>query len=135
VLKTESDLHDATLLDDAGDVVPLQSLGADEWIFVAKNIPPLSSKVYRVVYGKRKKTLPATELTIHENEITNGQLSVHVDPHAGAISQLVSNQSGKNFAAGTGLNAFVYSGRNASDPVVNATVEKIIPVRSGPVAS
>src|SRR5690606_29981468 len=69
------------------------------------------------------------------NEITNGLLSVHINPHTGAISQLVSNQSGKNFAAATGLNAFVYSGRNASDPVVNTTVEKIVPLWSGPVAS
>ena len=134
-LTSSADLSNAMLRDDAGDLHPLQAVGSNEWIFVAKEVPPLSSRAYKIVFERGNKQVSETKMWVAGNEMNNGHVSVRVNQKTGAISELITTSDQKNYASAQGLNAYVYSGRNAKDPVINSTVKQIVPVAQGPVAA
>lgn len=134
-LTTKLDLSQAMLRDEKGELQPVQKIGPDQWIFLVKEIPPLSSKTFELVFAKNKAPLAETSLQIRENEIRNANLSVRVDSQTGAITELITASTGKNYADDDGLNTYVYTGRNAIKPIRNTTVTQLIPVNQGPVAS
>lgn len=129
------DLSWAMLRNDQGELLPLQRRGPDKWIFLAKEVPPLSSKVFELVFATDNVEVAKTSVHIRGNEISNSDLLVRVDPEAGGITGLITTCNGKNYAAAEGLNTYVYTGRNAANPKKNASVKKIIALHEGPVAS
>lgn len=133
-LSSAVDLSGAMLRDDAGALHTLQAVGRKEWIFVAKDVPPLSSRIYKIVFEKGIKPASGTALRVADNEISNGLVSVRVSDKSGAITELITTSDQTNYASGQGLNAYIYSGRNAKDPITNSTVKQILPVSQGPVA-
>lgn len=134
-LSTSLDLAGAVLQDEQGRLLPLQQRGQGQWIFIAKEVPPLSSRSYKILFARANTLPPQSSLQAGENEIRNAEVTVKVNPKTGAIEELISRRDGKNYASAEGLNAYIYSGRNAGNPVGNTSVTHILPVEGGPVAS
>jgi alpha-mannosidase len=107
-------------------------------MFIARDVQPLSSKVYRIVESNpatpkksaKDETIP---FIVKENSISNGLISVSIGNN-GAISSLTDDK-GFNYAAGAGLNEYIYSGRNAASPQFVTSVKRIEQVNKGPVSA
>lgn len=96
------------VLDEKGKVHPSQRLSSGELVFLARDIPPFSSRRYRVTAGK-----PAAKgrVSAEAGLLKHPEFTVQVDPETGAISSLKSLRSGHDFAdpqSGTGLNDYFY---------------------------
>ncbi len=107
--ETPSDLTGKALETSSGELIPLQRLSNGQWIFLAKDVPPLSSSVYRIVDNKSKKEV--LHSMIKENVIDNGIVKIKIDPIFGVISSLTAVNDTFNYVAPGGLNGYVYSGR------------------------
>ena len=102
------------------------------WMFIAADVQPLSSKVYRIEVSK---TVPLrSPFVIKGDTLSNGLLSVSIDGQNGAITSLTDNK-GFNYAAGKGLNEYIYTGRNAASPQYVTTVRSIERLNDGPVSA
>jgi hypothetical protein len=95
-------------------------------------VQPLSSKVYRIVASNAATS--KRPFVFQDNTISNGLLSVSVGGQNGAITSLNDN-AGFNYAAGKGLNEYVYTGLNAASPRYVTTVSSIERVNEGPVSA
>lgn len=133
-LSTPMDLSSKSIVDENDQEVSVQKTGDNKWIFIAEDVKPLSSKVYRIITSGRKKEITKTPFTINDNTITNGIISVSINKENGAISSLYAGNNKMNYAAGNGLNEYVYTGRNASSPQYVESVKEIIILNEGPVA-
>ncbi len=95
-----------------GQPVGTQLLATGEMVFVAENVPPLSSVRYTFVNP------PAATakfnfgiLKVEESFISNWFATIKVDPVTGDISSLLSGKSAHDFVdakAGSGLNSYTY---------------------------
>jgi len=114
------DLDSIVLEDENGVKVDLQRIADGEWIFIARDVPALSSKVYRL---KKEERNPEKGERRTENgtvsdfqgtttHLSNGIISLTVDPKTGSIQSLSSNRDDYNYASGSGLNEYMYSGTN-----------------------
>jgi len=130
---TTNDLNGKVLVDEKGKEIILQKTGPDRWMFIASDVQPMSSKVYRIVKSKRQ--IQQTSLfRIEENTLSNGSLSVTIDRTTGAISSF-TDRSGFNYAKGKGLNEYVFTGRNAAFPRYVTAVRSIDRLSDGPVSA
>ena len=129
---TSQDLKGKKLTDENGDAVNLQKTGENTWMFIAADVPPLASKVYRIVVSPA--AIPKSSFVVKENSLSNNLISVSVDRENGAITSLTDSK-GFNYAAGKGLNEYIYTGRNASSPQYVTRVRSIEPVNDGPVCA
>jgi len=128
---TQQDLNGKKLVDENSQDVPLQRTAENTWMFLAAGLQPLSSKVYHIVAAKA--TAPVSPFVIKENTLSNGLVSVTIDGENGAISSLTAGNAGFNYAAGKGLNEYIYTGRNASSPQYVTKVRSIELLNNGPV--
>jgi alpha-mannosidase len=81
--------------------------------------------------------LPAGEagpLVIKGDILSNSLISVSVDSRNGAIASLTDSK-GFNYAAGKGLNEYIYTGRNAASPQYVTAVRSIERLNDGPVSA
>jgi len=129
---TAQDLRSKKVVDENNQEASLQQTGAGTWMFMATGVPPLSSKVYRIVAGTVAKTVSPFAWT--ENTVSNGLVSVSVSGERGSVTAL-TDSSGFNYAAGNGLNDYVYTGRNAASPQYVTRVTRIERLTDGPVAA
>lgn len=128
---TQQDLNGKKLVDENSQDVLLQRTAENTWMFLAAGVQPLSSKVYHIVAAKA--TAPVSPFVIKENILSNGLVSVTIDGENGAISSLTAGNAGFNYAAGKGLNEYIYTGRNASSPQYVTRVRSIELLNNGPV--
>jgi len=128
---TQQDLNGKKLVDENSQDVLLQRTAENTWMFLAAGVQPLSSKVYHIVAAKA--TAPVSPFVIKENILSNGLVSVTIDGENGAISSLTAGNAGFNYAAGKGLNEYIYTGRNASSPQYVTKVRSIKLLNNGPV--
>lgn len=109
------------------------------WIFLAEEVPALSSSVYRIVpaapAAKAKKSPAAPVSMIGGNVLDNGLVRVAVDPAKGTIRSLKAAGADYEYAAGEGLNDYIYSGRIAADPRGIDRVTRVEVLDDGPVAA
>jgi alpha-mannosidase len=136
---TPQDLTGKKLADASNHEIDLQKTGESTWMFIATDVQPLSSKVYHIVTPKAipSKDLPAGQVgpfILKENTLSNGLISVTLDGENGAITSL-TDKAGFNYAAGKGLNEYVYTGRNAASPQYVTKVRSIERLNDGPVSA
>mgnify|MGYP005976473883 FL=1 len=139
VVTVAADLTGKRLLAPSGEPVAVQRLHDGGWIFLAEEVPALSSSVYRIVpaktSAKAKKSLEAPVSMIDGNTLDNGLVRVAVDPAKGTIRSLKAVGSDYEYAAGEGLNDYIYSGRIAADPRGIDRVTGVETLDDGPVAA
>jgi hypothetical protein len=124
------DLNSCNLLDEKGQVVSLQRLANGNWVFVAKDVPPLASSVYKIIKTETKSQ-KTNGVIVSKNHLDNGLVYLKIDEKTGNIIELRFNQ-GKNLAGEKGLNEFVHTNRNASNPKGVETVMCSV-IENGPV--
>ena len=132
-IKAGDKLEDYLLKDDSGETAELQRIAEREWIFIAKEVPALSSKTYHLVRKKGKHALSKTEFVSDETSISNGLVSISINPKSGAIQSFKTANEDHNYATDKGLNEYIYSGTE----MANATgVDKLdsLTISAGPVA-
>lgn len=132
-LSTSVDLSNSVLTDEHGLEVPVQKEGDNEWIFIAGDVRPLSSKVFKIEprkYGKKNAGIP---FVIGDGQMSGDIFSLTINRKNGAIASLTDKRTGIDYAADEGLNEFIYTGRNASSPQPVMSVSKIEVLNQGPV--
>ncbi|HYG17526.1 MAG TPA: hypothetical protein VD816_01300, partial [Ohtaekwangia sp.] len=133
------DLTGKKVVDENKQATSLQKTGEHEWTFIASDVQPLSSKVYRIIpskatAGKGSPADVAGPFVYNANSLSNSVLSVSVNDQNGAIVSL-TDKAGFNYAAGNGLNEYIYTGRNAASPQYVTRVKSIAQLNSGPVSA
>jgi alpha-mannosidase len=102
-------LSDIYITDDKGKNIASQQLTNGSWVFVASEIPALSSRKYFIKKGKQKsKATPAPS----GNTISNGQINVTLDSKNGDITA-INFKNGPNLVDPKdtlGFNAYWYGG-------------------------
>jgi alpha-mannosidase len=120
------------VMDDAGAVVPAQRVSDGGLVFLASDVPPLASKRYTVKVGQP----PATGRAKAEGlTLTNGTITVRVDPATGAIASLRAAGIENDLVdskAGVTLNDYIYlPGADVKDAQRNGPV-KVSVKEAGP---
>ncbi len=111
------------------DTASLQKID-DSWFFIARDVPALSAKSYRIVKGNTQVSLGQSsgEGKSIENEYLKLQLK-----EDGSIDKLIEKKENHDFASVDGLNRYIHTGRNAVGPkYVDSVSTKI---NRGPVAT
>jgi hypothetical protein len=124
------------ITDEEGKEIKSQRLSTGELVFIAKDIPSLGSKRFSFI----KKTSAEKEKTPPGNmtgkvSLSNKYYNLSVDEKAGSLKiNLVTQYNCPLSDTGNtyGLNGFVYTGKNAENPVSNGKIT-IIQKESGPV--
>lgn len=102
-------LSDKHITDDAGKHVDLQKLSNGDWVFVAKNIPALSSRQYVVKKGKVKSNVtPAPS----GSTISNDRINITLNMETGDLLS-IHFKNGPNLIDSNdtlGFNAYWYGG-------------------------
>lgn len=127
------------LIDASGKKVPWQRMHDGRLAFIARQVPPLSSAVYRIVPvgpGEEKSgRAKAASMIPGPYRLENERVKVEIDPVRGAIRSLKAAGDPYEYAAGEGLNDYLYTGRIASDPRGVERVGKITVLDDGEVAA
>ena len=122
--------------NEAGEKVPSQRLSTGELVFLANHVPALGSKRFTIHKGKPYQK---GNTSIKENRISNGIITVEINPRTGAISNLKLVESDQNFVDGStlsGLNDYVYvEGRDPQSKKYIAESIKIYPKENGRLVS
>ncbi|MBN1124803.1 MAG: hypothetical protein JXA82_07340, partial [Sedimentisphaerales bacterium] len=123
VLPPRYELAGTTVQDEAGKVLLSQKLSDGGVVFIAQNIPPLGSCVYTIQSGNPPATEEESKIIIGDSTISNGRITVKINPDTGAIAGLHHKELGADFAANgddIGLNDFFYvAGRDPKEPKRN----------------
>lgn len=112
-LPGEFNLSGSVLLSEDGEQIAVQQLSTGGYVFIAKNIPPLGSKIFRIA---KRKVDEQSHFRFTDHSIADGFCEISVNPGTGAIQSLKIAKSGLNLVNQSrffGLNEFLYvSGRN-----------------------
>lgn len=129
--RTSKDMHAYSLRDAVGKDIPVQQMKDGRYAFVAKDVIPLGSAIYRLV-----KARPATSRPVYvtSDSINNGIASIKIDPVSGNIVDVRLGHLQFNYAGGKGLNDFVYTNRNATNRA-GVNNSKVSILERGPVKS
>jgi alpha-mannosidase len=120
------------VIDENGEEVPAQRLSTGELIFMAKNVPALGSRHYRVTKGESSFSKGCT---VKNNVLENGKIRVTVDAKSGNITQLIDLKTGYNYVdekVNGGINAFRWLPGNIDSPVADSLIQ-ITVVENGPL--
>lgn len=118
-----------------GHVVDVQLLDNGRWAFIAENIAPLSSAVYKIEDRKASSGKSAASMVVGNFGLDNGLIRLTIDSVLGTISSLRRTGDDYEYASGKGLNDYLYTGRMAASPQGAGTVRGIQVVDDGPVAA
>lgn len=121
---------------DAGDL-PLQKLSNGQYVFLARDIPPFGAK--RLTRADLSSDTIAAPAYAVGTRLTNGWLTVSVDPKTGGIASLKCHNMGLDLAGGKAagqLNDYLYVlGRDPKDPQRTGPVKITVKERGPLVAS
>jgi len=119
-----------------GQAVPSQRLTTGDLAFLARTVPPLGAKRFRIEPGKAtaEGTAKAEDATL-----TDGRLTVTLDKQTGAVVSLRAKGIEADLvdrSGGLGLNDYLYvAGRDPKDPKRNGPVKITVKERGPLVAS
>ena len=123
------------VLHDSGTAISSQRLSTGELVFVARDVPPFGSAVYRLAAAAPAENGAAAA---QGNTISNGLVSLGVDPQSGAIVRFAATGIAENLvdtSVEAGLNALVYvEGRDPVNRKTNGPV-RITVLEPGPVVA
>lgn len=134
-LDTTIDLTGKAILNSSGDKVETQRLHDGRWIFIAEEIPPLSSVVYQIVPSKQTANNSFSSLCTADNILDNGLVQVEIDPIKGTIRSLKAKNNPFEYASGNGLNDYLYTERLNANPQGIAHIDRIVLLDDGPLAA
>ncbi len=123
---------DYTIEDSAGKAVPSQRLATGALAFVAENVPPYSAGRY--IVKKAEGMTVVFDSIVLDNRLSDGTISVAIDPKTGWISSLRDSRFEGDFAdPSAGLNEYLYvKGRNPKQPMPSGPAT-IRVMENGPV--
>lgn len=128
-----TNLEGKILESSTGELVSVQKMHDGSWVFLAKEVPALSSSVYRIVEDKRKQV--SNSSMVHDNILDNGIVKVELDKEKGTISLLSKNGDKHNYASEQGLNDYVYTERYAANPQRIDKIKRMTIVNEGEVVA
>lgn len=135
-LDTTIDLTGKAILNSSGDKVETQRLHDGRWIFIAEEVPALSSVVYQIVPLKQKSADKSfSSLCTAKNKLDNGLVQVEIDSIKGTICSLKTQNNPFEYASGNGLNDYLYAGRLNANPQGIPHIDRIVLLDDGPVAA
>jgi hypothetical protein len=132
------------ILDAAGNLQPTQQLSDGTIVFMAKDIPPLSSKIYKISNQSSNHPIPQSSnppIPQSSNQpIETANFSISIDSQTGTIKSLAWKKKGmESFwdfvdnSTYSGLNEYLYvDGRLPSDPL-KSMLKNIEITESGPL--
>ena len=127
-----------SLIDENGAPLPLQILSDGSIAFMVQNVPPLSSKIFKITQTNNNRTIEPLSHPVSEKaySIETKKFSLSIDKNTGAISSLIRKQTGADLVdrtKHTGLNEFLYVyGRNPEHPQ-GAKLVNIKTTENGPL--
>jgi len=133
----------ARLIDEAGNEVPSQVLSTGELAFVARDVPPLGSRVYRFAPNgdaaaeARARAVPSP-FSVSEDGIESGEFAVAVDLGDGSVRSAVWKRGGAELVDGSaahGLNGYLYVAGRDPASAVPAGRASVVMGESGPVVA
>lgn len=128
----EGGLEGKSLRAPDGRIIPVQRLSDGTYVFIAENVPAMSSAVYEVVDTPRKAAWD--RMVAEADRLSNGLVNVVVDPQKGTIISLTRCGDDFDYAAEEGLNSYLYTERIARNPQGIRSVQEIRVLDDGPVA-
>ncbi|MCC8172181.1 MAG: glycosyl hydrolase family 38 [Parabacteroides sp.] len=134
-LSPDIDLTGKSLEDVSGKSVAIQRKHKGGWCFLAEDIPGLSSAVYRIVREKKGAGKKPSSMIKNGNRLDNGLVRVAIDTLRGTIRSLKVAGDAYEYAAGEGLNDYLYTGHIASDPRGVERIRRITVLDDGAVAA
>lgn len=123
------------LLNHTGDEVPYQILSDGRCVFVAEDVPAMSSAVYRLAPVTKKHKATEYKTMANANVLDNGLVRVVIDPKKGTISSFKTSKDDYEYASASGLNDYLYTARIGKDPRGIDGVNSIEIIDNGPVAA
>lgn len=134
IVKIDSmiDLKGKVLESPSGELMPVQKMHDGTWVFLAKDIAPLSSSVYKIKNDNRE---PISKSMISDNVMDNGLIRLEIDKIKGTISSFSKVGEEYNYASERGLNDYVYTGRFAANPRWVDNIKSINVINDGEVAA
>ncbi|WP_183578285.1 glycoside hydrolase family 38 C-terminal domain-containing protein [Mucilaginibacter sp. X5P1] len=107
------------VVNEQGEEMLSQRLSTGELVFLAKKIPALGSTLFTIEKGEPGNS---GECTVNANTLSNGTLSVAIDPQTGNISSLINLVTKQEYVdkkSSYGLNSYRYLlGADSSDRAI-----------------
>ncbi len=106
--------------DDEGELLPSQILNDGSLAFIAEKVPALGVRHYQLEKGQSPNV--EVEGDIDEHKMTNGIITVKIDPVTGALTHLSRYEDGIDLideSADYPTNTYIYTGINATNPKVS----------------
>jgi alpha-mannosidase len=108
VLPAERSSNGDLVVDQLGNAVPSQRLSTGELAVLVKDLPPFSTKHYRI---KRGKALDPGSVRVFDATLENRTVRISVNAVNGAIESMMLRKNGVNLVdvqKGGGLNEYLY---------------------------
>ena len=130
-LTKEQSMNGDGVEDESGIAYPSQRMTDGRLAFLAKDIPALSAKRFRVV---NKKVSFKSSLSVSTGKMENEFVTIQLNPETGAISSIIRKEDGAELVEpAKGLNQYLYvPGRDPSKAVTTKNVSIRIK-ESGPL--
>jgi len=132
-LEKTNEIKGKELIDEKGKTVPLQIMKDGRIIFYASGVPSLGSKRYKIAAAKNNYT---GRIQAESNTLSNGIVSIEVDPKTGNISSFMLNGVNRNFVdaeKSAGLADYQYVNGRRPDKYESATNVRIVNGEEGPL--
>jgi len=124
----------AGVADAAGSAVPVQKLSGGETVFLAKDVPALGERAWKVAQAS---TAAPSPFVIGPTSLENDQVRVDVDPGTGDVTHLVDKKTGHDFVDAKSpyaINSFRYlKGSDAAKNALAPSNVKVVAGENGPV--
>lgn len=124
-----------TVLDADGKPVPTQRLHDGTLAFLAKDVPGLGSRRYSL---RHNEPIPQGKAKGEGNTLTNGTVTVTVDPQTGTIASLRTEGIAGDLvdrAKGPGLNEYLYVPGKDPAKAQRVSEVKVAVVETGPLVA
>jgi len=125
------------VMDEAGTIMPTQQLSTSNIAFLANDIPPLASKIFKIKSSPANAIKQLNNRTIEQSDqIETGRFILSIDPQTGSVSSLVVKRTGKELVDKNnpyGINAYLYVDGRMPDNPLKARLLDVTLVESGPL--
>jgi hypothetical protein len=122
-----------SIKDEKNNKVPYQITSDGELVFIAKDIPAMGVKNYKLEFSAKKSKVNNSTFVITKNSIDNGIVKVTVDVKSGDVCSIISK--GKEFVKGS-VNSYRYLyGDDMPEKAIGTSDVKISIKENGPVVA
>jgi len=140
------------VLDSSGNIMPTQKLSTNNLVFLANDIPPLASKIFKlnrqtpnppnpqILKSSNPQTSkspnPQTSKSPNPQIIETAAFNLTIDPQSGSVSSLIVKKTGKELVDKNnpyGINAYLYVDGRMPDKPLKTRLLDVTLVESGPL--